>query len=194
AGSVRFAALANGTSLRGGATQLAGRSVLVATRDQVSAALALVELDGIARRLVICTPDVSPDHVAAIAPHAGVDAVVSDHARAGDALDVPVRVVCTETVAPAIEPPSAHYETEWILLTSGTTGAPRMVAHDLASLIAPIDCTAQAGHVVWGTFYDIRRYGGLQILLRAILAADRWSSRAPASQRASSCCASRRTA
>jgi acyl-CoA synthetase (AMP-forming)/AMP-acid ligase II len=30
----------------------------------------------------------------------------------------------------------------------------------------------KATHVVWGTFYDIRRYGGLQILLRALLGGD----------------------
>ena len=169
-GSVRFATLTDGTSLRGGTAQLAGRSVLVATHDQFHAALALIELDGIARRLVVGTPDVSPDHLAAIASHAGVDAIVSDHAGAGDALDVPLRVVCTGKVAPAAETPSAHYNTEWVLLTSGTTGAPRMVAHDLATLVAPIDGTLGRGAaIVWGTFYDIRRYGGLQILLRAIL-------------------------
>ena len=170
AGSVRFAKLLNGTSLRGGAAQLAGRSVLVATRDQFSAALALIELDGIARRLIVCTPDVSPDHLAAIAADAAVNAVVSDHGGAGDMLDVPLRVVCTATVEPAIDTIAAHYVTEWMLLTSGTTGAPRMVVHDFTTLTAPIRGPLGVGRtIVWGTFYDIRRYGGLQILLRAAL-------------------------
>ncbi len=38
--------------------------------------------------------------------------------------------------------------------------------------------------MVWSTFYDIRRYGGLQIYLRAVLRARRWYSRAPAKRRA----------
>src|SRR5262249_6292853 len=51
-----------------------------------------------------------------------------------------------------------------------TTGAPKMVAHSFASLTAPIiGSPRQEGGVVWGTFYDIRRYGGLQIFLRALL-------------------------
>jgi acyl-coenzyme A synthetase/AMP-(fatty) acid ligase len=170
AGSVRLAKLLNGTSLRGGAAPLAGRSVLVATRDQFTAALTVIELDGIVRRLLICTPDVAREHLVAIATDAAVDAIVSDHNGAGDALDVPVRVVSAGIVAPASDRPPAHYHTEWVLLTSGTTGAPRMVAHDLATLTAPIaGAPGRAETIVWGTFYDIRRYGGLQILLRALL-------------------------
>jgi len=61
-------------------------------------------------------------------------------------------------------------ETEWVLLTSGTTGAPKLVAHTLASLAGAIARTGALGTgAVWSTFYDIRRYGGLQIFLRAML-------------------------
>jgi acyl-CoA synthetase (AMP-forming)/AMP-acid ligase II len=57
-----------------------------------------------------------------------------------------------------------------VLLTSGTSGVPKMAVHDLASLIAPISAGQRPdGAVVWGTFYDIRRYGGLQIFLRAVI-------------------------
>ena len=60
--------------------------------------------------------------------------------------------------------------TEWVLFTSGTTGVPKMVMHDLAGLTAAIKRRdANDDTIVWGTFYDIRRYGGLQIFLRAIL-------------------------
>ena len=60
--------------------------------------------------------------------------------------------------------------TEWVLLTSGTSGRPKMVGHTRAGLTGAIPAPAeQANPVVWGTFYDIRRYGGLQIFFRAIL-------------------------
>ena len=45
-----------------------------------------------------------------------------------------------------------------------------MVVHSFATLTAPIQkVPKQDENVVWGTFYDIRRYGGLQIFLRALL-------------------------
>ena len=59
--------------------------------------------------------------------------------------------------------------TEWVLLTSGTTGAPKLVLHTLASLTSALaGAAAPAQPPTWSTFYDIRRYGGLQIFLRAL--------------------------
>ena len=57
------------------------------------------------------------------------------------------------------------------MLTSGTTGRPKMVVHHLEGLTGSIPRGPMPGEVqppVWGTFYDIRRYGGLQIFLRAL--------------------------
>ena len=59
--------------------------------------------------------------------------------------------------------------TQWVLLTSGTMGVLKMVVRDFASLTAPMQSASPAdGADVWGTFHDIRRFGGLQIYLRAV--------------------------
>jgi acyl-coenzyme A synthetase/AMP-(fatty) acid ligase len=135
--------------------------------------LALIELDGIARRLIVCTPDLPAEHLPAVVAKAGVDGIVSDHDRDDDGLGVALRVLCNGTVTPAKETLVACCRTEWVLLTSGTTGAPKMLVHSFASLTAPIGGAplnnAQGADIVWGTFYDIRRYGGLQIFFRALL-------------------------
>ena len=52
--------LLDGTSRGSRVADLAGRTVLIATHDQFAAALALIELDGIVRRLIVCTPDLPP--------------------------------------------------------------------------------------------------------------------------------------
>jgi acyl-CoA synthetase (AMP-forming)/AMP-acid ligase II len=161
--------LARGTSFGGRLAELAGRSVVVATSSQLTSALALIELDGVVRRLTILPPDTAADHLGALIACAEADAIVIDQGT-HEALDLPVRVVCAPAIVPAEQHSLPHVPTEWVLLTSGTSGVPKMAVHSLASLIAPI-CAGQHldGAMVWGTFYDIRRYGGLQIFLRAII-------------------------
>jgi acyl-CoA synthetase (AMP-forming)/AMP-acid ligase II len=163
--------LARGTSFGGRLAELAGRSVVVATSSQLTSALALIELDGVARRLTILPPDTAAEHLGTLFACAEADAVVIDEGTPDNAaFDLPVRVVCAPAIVQAGRLSLPQVPTEWVLLTSGTSGVPKMAVHSLASLIAPIgDGQRLGGAVVWGTFYDIRRYGGLQIFLRAII-------------------------
>ena len=171
AATVSLSDLARGSSLNGPVEELRGRSVLVATTDQLSAALALIELDGIAARLILCPADLPAEHIPFVIASVPVNAVVSDGTRLGaENTNVRPFVTCSPTILPASHDRSARHATEWILLTSGTTGQPKMVAHTLSSLAGAIDSSgAPADAIVWSTFYDIRRYGGLQIFLRAVL-------------------------
>ncbi len=162
-----LAALATGTCLQGDRSALAGRSVLVATRAQRESALALVELDGLVRRMVIAPPDLNPEHLSAIVEDAEIETIVCDEPARFEALGVPLAPIA-DAIAPAAAVWRAH-DTQWVLLTSGTLGRPKMVAHTLAALTGAIAGPPHDGAVVWSTFYDIRRYGGLQMFLRALL-------------------------
>jgi acyl-coenzyme A synthetase/AMP-(fatty) acid ligase len=169
--SVMLRDLIGGSSLGGRLGELRGRSVLVTTQDQLAAALALIELDGVARRIVLCPPDLEAAHLPAVVLTAEVDAIVSDRAATAVGVSTVDRfVACSSTIAPTAVARTSLCATEWVLFTSGTSGAPKMVSHSLSSLVGAIKRDGAAGDpVVWSTFYDIRRYGGLQILLRALL-------------------------
>ena len=169
-GAVAIAELRHGSLLGNALEELRGRSVLLSTEEQLTTALLMLELDGLARRVVLCTPDLTSEHIAFAAATADSDVLVTDRDAARQAL--PHLSALTPTVRPALGSVSrrASVRTEWILLTSGTTGTPKLVVHTLASLGGALPRPSPTGNrPVWSTFYDIRRYGGLQIYLRAVL-------------------------
>jgi acyl-coenzyme A synthetase/AMP-(fatty) acid ligase len=168
--TVSLKELAGASSLGGRLEQLRGRSVLLALKDPLRAALALLELDGVAARMVLCPADLAAAHLPHVARNAAADACVGDAGGAAAALEgIEVRLDVDPQLTAVASPRIRSHETEWVLLTSGTTGIPKLVSHDLATLTdALTDTKPGAEPVVWGTFYDIRRYGGLQIFLRAV--------------------------
>ena len=171
-GRVMLAGLATGSAFPDGVDRLRGRSVMIATGPQLPTVLALLELDGIATRMLLCPPELPAEHLTALMAEAQVDAVVTDGAGLGSAPGDVLRVPCRSDFGGA--PPSSldrDVDTEWVLFTSGTTGRPKMVRHTLHSLTGHLtDAPAAQAGMVWSTFYDVRRYGGLSILVRALLA------------------------
>ena len=99
--------------------------MLLSTRDQLPAALALIELDGIARRIVLCPPGVSSTHLSGVIATAEVDVVVGDWVA--PEFGVGNFVPCDGSITPGTPSRQASESTEWVLLTSGTTGVPKLV-------------------------------------------------------------------
>jgi acyl-coenzyme A synthetase/AMP-(fatty) acid ligase len=155
---------------RGRLRELSGRSVLLAVTDQLLSAIAMTEIDGVARRMLLCPPDLSADHFQALIEDAEIDAIVTDQPPRWTESEVYL-VLAAQPPARAGASAKTQRATEWLMLTSGTSGVPKIVSHALEGLTGAIvaDGSARGDQPVWATFYDIRRYGGLQILLRAII-------------------------
>ena len=149
---------------------LVGRNVLIVTDRPLSAALALCSLDGLVARLVICPPDLDASRLPDVIAAAGIDAVVHDGGQGGALPEgVPAYGIDAGTKGTGPDYEAAGLATEWALFTSGTTGAPKMAVHDLAGLTDAIKIDFSViDPIVWATFYDTRRFGGLQMLLRAL--------------------------
>jgi acyl-coenzyme A synthetase/AMP-(fatty) acid ligase len=158
------------TCLGGQLRELSGRSVLLSVSGQLIAGLAMIELDGIARRMLLCPPDLNPDHLEALIEDAEIDAIVTDEPRRWTDCGIFLIVGAHLSGEPA-RPAKTERATEWLMLTSGTSGVPKIVGHTLEGLCGAIvaEGPARGTPPVWATFYDIRRYGGLQIFLRAVV-------------------------
>jgi acyl-coenzyme A synthetase/AMP-(fatty) acid ligase len=167
--SAPWGELVHGTILHRDAEGLHGQSVVVATQDQFRAAAALIELDGLTRRIVLFPPDVALEHLRHVIETAEADAIVTDRPEIAAMESLTARVIrCAEKPAPVIAERGPEVETEWILPTSGTTGVPKLAVHTLASLAgSEWRSGASSASTVWATFYDMRRYGGLHIFLHA---------------------------
>lgn len=155
-----------------GDSGLRGRSVLLHTEGPLETVLNLLRLDGLVGRMILYPPDVPDAHLedvireGAVDAYVGMDGSTSVVATTGD--PGPTRE--TNSQAQGDRDDKGTGATEWVLLTSATTGAPKLVQHTLESLMSAFaDSIEQPEAALWGTFYDIRRYGGLQILLRGLL-------------------------
>src|SRR5579862_8458851 len=66
------------TCLGGRLHELAGRSVLLAVTDQLISGLAMIEIDGIAQRMLLAPSDLNADHIPELLANAEIDTVVTD--------------------------------------------------------------------------------------------------------------------
>jgi acyl-CoA synthetase (AMP-forming)/AMP-acid ligase II len=157
--------------LSGRMRDLSGRSVLLAASSQLISALAMIELDGVAKRMLLCPTDLSHDHIQALVEDAEIDAIVTDRPPRWTHLGIYRIAGAHLPVAPLEARPKTECATEWLMLTSGTSGVPKIVRYTLEGLCGAIiaEGPPRGAPTVWATFYDIRRYGGLQIFLRAII-------------------------
>jgi acyl-coenzyme A synthetase/AMP-(fatty) acid ligase len=168
--SVSLTDILGETCLGGRLHELAGRSVLLAVEDQLISAIAMTEIDGVAWRMLLCPPDLVAAHAQSLIEDADIDVVVTDHPERWADAGVYFVVAARSTVHTGAKAKTRR-ATEWLMLTSGTSGSPKIVGHTLKGLAGAIIAEGPARHsnATWATFYDIRRYGGLQIFLRAVI-------------------------
>jgi acyl-coenzyme A synthetase/AMP-(fatty) acid ligase len=150
--------------------RFAGKNVLIAPREPLDCALALLELDSVAHRLVVCPPNLSQSQLEEIARTAETEFLITD--AGGTTIGLPgVKRVEIDGLKHLRQPLSiAPQPTEWVLLTSGTTGTPKLVRHSFESLTTSIRKPDTGGEpIVWASFNDMRRFSGLQMFLHALL-------------------------
>ncbi len=161
--------VADGSGLGRPLEEFRDQSVMLSTARQMPTICALAALDGIAARLVIRPPGITRNQLTQAATDAACEIILTDGDMSEFGQLRAELVACSDRLDAMSDAIARDVDTEWVLFTSGSTGSPKLAMHTFSSLSGPLADAVAGDHKVWSTFYDVRRYGGLQILIRALV-------------------------
>lgn len=123
----------------------------------------LLALDGAVGSLLLVSPAQPIEVVAGLVRKADCSVLVTDR------VDIGIPGVTALTPCDAAHARPVGAPTRWLMTTSGTTGAPTIVAHDLTSLSRSVGRLPTMRSARWGLLYDPTRFAGMQVVLQALI-------------------------
>ncbi len=143
---------------------LAGAGVALGMADPFDMVRALLALDGRVGALMLLSPDLPEQARRALMRDAGISTLI------GDQPDIEGAVLLDQVLGEreGVWPPPV--DTRWLLTTSGTTGTPKLVIHERASIFRAVKAErAENRDHRWAMLYDPSRFAGTQVLAQALL-------------------------
>jgi acyl-CoA synthetase (AMP-forming)/AMP-acid ligase II len=138
---------------------LRGGRVHVDVSNDLSAAIAMIKLDGWCESMLLFPRDTKEEQRSKFAQSAAVThsyKAPNSFSKLGED-HVPLALV------------KDKIQTSWIVPTSGTTGTPKLYCHNLAGLSQTVKRNVQKGQSLnWGLLYDPFRFAGIQVFLQAL--------------------------
>ena len=148
-------------------------SVIICCKYEHNIVKAVVALDGTAKNFVILPPVLKDNEFTSILRLQKFDLVLTDSVVPKIFEKFSISVVEMRDLLHQSDGKSINesVETSWLVATSGTTATPKLITHTLRSLTKV--SLKQTKHndkcQVWGLFYDVSRFAGLQVLLNCLL-------------------------
>ncbi|MEM5529401.1 class I adenylate-forming enzyme family protein [Gammaproteobacteria bacterium AS21] len=146
--------------LKGFLSHLHNKNVVVQLHSDYDFISAIVAMDGICKSMFLLPAD------------------TDDQLRESLSLDAKSDFLLRElpSINESLKPQASkkslnEVDTNWILATSGTTGKPKLIHHNIKSLLRTCKKTHQnSNNNVWALLYQPQRYAGLQVVLQVIVA------------------------
>ncbi|ERT13832.1 AMP-binding protein [Photorhabdus temperata] len=148
---------------------VARKKISLIIKNNLALAKWLIFLDGIASHIAILPFEESHENISYFLNKIESDLIISDYDfYHPNFKSYNINNLAFESVEKFVTLDDIN--TTWILTTSGTTGSPKLVKHNLKSLTN----TVKTGHRnsddnVWGLLYGIQRFAGLQVFLQSFI-------------------------
>lgn len=147
-----------------GAIPAGTASIALCVSDGITFLRCLAALDGVADSLLLLAPSSPPTAVTSLMTATGSTVLVSDRHDLSGCVSPGTALRRGAAIT------SGDRRTSWKMTTSGTTGTPKVIDHDLVTLTrstkAPRHDEAESR---WGLLYDPSRFAGLQVVLQSLL-------------------------
>lgn len=159
--------------------EFSGKKVALKSDSQLFLSTLLVGLDGLCEEILLVPEEYNSDSVDILLATANTDYLLefSDEklfVSTGDIKNIvsfnleslwnfdnnSIRENCFSSMD------RREYATSWIIATSGTTGVPKLVRHNLETLCRTVKRNQK---FKWGLFYSLSRFAGLQVFLQSFL-------------------------
>ncbi|MEZ5654634.1 MAG: AMP-binding protein [Sphingobium sp.] len=140
-----------------------GKRIGLCLTDPFDCVSAILALDGHADTLLLLSPDLPARVAEQVMAKAGGDHILSDRD------DLPGAEPWGDQRLDEVTERALARNTQWLLTTSGTTGMPKLVQHDHASIVRSVRTIAKAADARWAMLYDPSRFAGTQVIAQALL-------------------------
>ncbi len=127
----------------------------------------LVFLDGLAQAIVLLPAEDDPKTRESRLIQADVDIVIEGRGIDFVSLLTEIDAGNEIKIQTSVEVRPAAIQTAWLLPTSGTTGAPKLIVHTLGTLTRSMTERHIGDDYIWGSLYSLRRFAGLQVFLQS---------------------------
>lgn len=140
--------------------EFAKKTIGLGRLSQIELAMSMIFLDGLADSIVLI-----PDEVDV--KDARLNDIPLDIIVEGNGLGL--SKILKKAKPKLIQAPKLQrdFQTKWILSTSGTTGFPKKIEHNLNSLTRTAKNNRPGVDLLWGSFYNLKRFAGLQVFLQS---------------------------
>ena len=144
------------------------KNIAISFLDPVLGLATAFSLNGKARSLLLIPSDLHDAGLAFFLKEANADIVVTDFQRDGEEQGALNTLIWSDlfTMDSCDTAPNV-FDTKWLFLTSGSTGAPKIVSHCFDALLKSAYVKNEATKV-WSSLFDPMRFAGIQLFLHCV--------------------------